>query len=74
MFAQVLYFQNIEVRQDRIVDTKDIAVGGILGQQIAVPSCINACCSDDLFPYGIYRGIGNLGEQLLEIIKQRSVL
>ena len=67
-------FHQIQTGQNRIFYFQHSAVCLFFFQKVASCSQINGCICDDRFPNGINRRIGNLCEQLLEIVEQRRIL
>ena len=70
VLLHMLDLQKIQVRQDGIVDLQHMAVLRLLLQEIAILSQIYAAAGNDLLPLRVNGRIGDLGEELLEEIKQ----
>ena len=74
LYLHVLDFQNVRVGQDRVIHLQHLTVFRPLLQQVAVLADVNGGGCDDFLSNSVYRRIGYLGKQLLEIVKQRLML
>ena len=72
--VHVLDLEQICGGQDRVVDLEHLAVFGLVLQQVAVGTHIDAGRGDDLLADGVDGGVRHLCEPLLEVVEQRRVL
>ncbi len=69
----ILDLQHICVCQDRVFNLQNLAVDGLLVQQVSIFSHIHRGRCDDLLPNRVDGRICHLGKKLLKIVKQRLV-
>lgn len=67
-------FQHIQTGENGIVNPQNVAVFFLLLQQVAVGAHIDIGGGNDLLPDGVDGRVGDLGEVLLKVVKQRLML
>ena len=60
--------------QNGVVDLEHLAVFGLVFQQVAMGTHVDAGGGDDFLPDGVDGRVGHLREPLLEVVEQRRVL
>ena len=72
--VHVLDLEQIRAGQDGVLHLEHLAVLGLVLQQVAVGTHIDAGGGDNLLTDGIDGRVGDLCEPLLEVVEQRGVL
>ena len=67
-----LDLQKVGLGEDGVVDFQDLAVVGVLLQQVALRAHVHRGGGDYLFPQRVDGRVGDLGEHLFEIVEQRG--
>ncbi len=70
----VLDAEKVGGGEDGVVDLEHRAVFGLVFQQVAMGTHVDAGGGDDLLPDGVDGRVGHLCEPLLEVVEQRRVL
>ena len=68
----LIFIRSVSVRMG-LVDFQHLAVLGVLFQQVALCANVYGGGGDDLLAQGVDGRVGDLGEHLLEILKQRGM-
>ena len=72
--VEVLDLHELDAREDRVLHLEHAAVVGLILQQITIRTDVDGRIRDDLLAEGVDRRVGDLCEELLEVVEQELVL
>ena len=72
--VEVLDLHKLDARKNRVLHLEHAAVVGLILQQITIGADVDGRIRDDLLAEGVDRRVGDLCEELLEVIEQKLVL